>query len=332
MKVLVVGGSRFNGYALVQELVRFGHEVTVFNRGVTPVDLPPEVRRLYGDRKNHDQLREVLGNEEFDCVQDMSAYTVDDCQSILEVLRGRLGHYIFVSSGTVYGATKLLPITEDSFLQSGLPQREYGTEKIRCERFLFRYGREHGVSVSTARISLHMGPRTPTAGREQAMFLRLLQGRPILIPGDGTAVTHGGHVFDEAKALRMMMRQPRTFGEAYNITGKQCCSDESYVDIFAQVVGVEPKKVFVPAAIMDDVTPTLRWPLIQRLAPEIHGWRASVFLSIQKLHDDVGWEPDFSFPGAVRQSYEWFLQEGLDKTLAFDFTEEDHLLARIAGQ
>ncbi len=54
MKVLVVGGSQFNGFALVQELVRRGHDVTVVNRGRTDAPFPDGVRRLTADRTDRD--------------------------------------------------------------------------------------------------------------------------------------------------------------------------------------------------------------------------------------------------------------------------------------
>lgn len=56
MKTLVLGGSSFVGLHLVYELLRRGHEVTVFNRGQTPVEFPTGVKRLYGDRKDHNTL------------------------------------------------------------------------------------------------------------------------------------------------------------------------------------------------------------------------------------------------------------------------------------
>ena len=43
MKVLVLGGTQFNGLALVHELVRAGHDVTVLNRGKTAAALPDGV-------------------------------------------------------------------------------------------------------------------------------------------------------------------------------------------------------------------------------------------------------------------------------------------------
>ena len=60
MRVLVMGGTRFNGLALVNELVKYGHDVTILNRGETKARIPHSVRRLYADRTNHAQLREVL--------------------------------------------------------------------------------------------------------------------------------------------------------------------------------------------------------------------------------------------------------------------------------
>src|SRR5262245_30211252 len=68
MKVLVMGGTRFNGLALVHELVRHGHDVTVFNRGQSEAVLPAGVRRLYGDRNEHEALTAMMKGEDFDVV------------------------------------------------------------------------------------------------------------------------------------------------------------------------------------------------------------------------------------------------------------------------
>ena len=66
MRVLVMGGTQFNGLALVHELCRTGHEVVILNRGKTEADLPHGVERVFADRTNHDQMREVLGGVDVD--------------------------------------------------------------------------------------------------------------------------------------------------------------------------------------------------------------------------------------------------------------------------
>ncbi len=329
MKILVMGGSRFNGYHLVKELVFNGHDVTVFNRGVTETTFPPGVRRLYGDRKDHAALREALGREDFDVVQDTSAYTLDDVQSMVELLRGRTGHYIFASSTVVYARAKVLPITEDFPVDPRPERSEYGRNKILCEDYLVAEHRRDGFPASMTRYSMVFGPRNIIPDREQRMFVRLLRGRKVMIPGKGTTLSQVGHVEDEARALRLMMLNPRTFGQIYNLTGKDYWTDEGYVDLFSKAVGVEAHKVFVPDAIMDEISGRTGRPLIQRLALDVHRWDDNVVLSIDKLRQHTGWEPLYSFEGMIAQTFEWFCHEGLHKTLEFDFAWEDELLQRL---
>ncbi len=90
MKVLVIGGTRFIGLHIVRQLVDLGHEVTTFNRGISPGQLPPGVKRLYGDRKDHTRMREVLGGQQFDAIIDTSAFTLDDVKIIVELFKGRI--------------------------------------------------------------------------------------------------------------------------------------------------------------------------------------------------------------------------------------------------
>src|SRR5215211_5732161 len=117
MQVLVVGGSQFNGFALVQELVRRGHDVTVLNRG----------------RTDRERMTEVLRGREFDCVHDMCAYHPEDVELMIDLLRDRVGHYVFVSSTVIYASSRVLPITEESPVDRSERQIEYGLHKLLCE-------------------------------------------------------------------------------------------------------------------------------------------------------------------------------------------------------
>ena len=358
MQVLVMGGTRFNGLALVYELARHGHDVTIFNRGQTEAKLPGGVRRLFGDRTDHAGMREVFAGEEFDCIYDISAYTPADVESMVDIFRGRTGHYVFASSTVIYAATKLLPIREDSPVDGTARQSQYGLDKLACEAILLREYRQNGFPATIVPFSMVFGPNNIIPVREQRMFSRLLLGRPVLIPGDGTTLSQIGHVDDEAGALRMLMQQPRTFGRRYNVTGRDYWSDEGYVDTFADILGVEANKVFIPADTMDAIydghipladdpgepgnfgavtapasqanLPYLQ-QLIQRLAPYIHRWNENTVFSIERLHRDIGWEPAYTFQAAVEQTYEWYRSEGLFESQQFDFGWEDRLLGGIRG-
>ena len=70
---------------------------------------------------------------------------------------------------------------------------------------------------------------------------------------------------------------------------------------------------------------------LQRIAPHLHHWNRSVCFGIERLRRDVGWEPEYSFPEAVAQTWEWMQRKGLDRRMEFDFGFEDELLARIRG-
>ena len=362
MKVLVVGGTLFNGLALVRHLVDVGHDVTILNRGKTEAELPAGVKRLYADRTDAAAMREALGTAEFDCVQDMSAYHPEDVELMIELLADRVGHYIFASSTVIYAAAKLLPITEEYPVERGAAQIEYGLHKILCEDILFEAFRDGGFPASVAAFSMVFGPRNGIPDREQRMFSRLVAGRPVLIPGDGTTIGQVCHVDDQARALGLMMGRKETLGKRYNLTGSDYFTAEGYVDTIAEVLGLEARKLFVPPAVMDDlwdgrlqldaggatrvaidVRPTggadagreflgLRFKLaqlVQRLAPNIHRWNANVCFGIERLRADTGWIPEISFPAAVMDTWDWYQREGIGEKIDFDFSFEDDIVRLV---
>lgn len=332
MKVLVMGGTRFNGLALVEELVKHGHDVTMFNRGASEAQVPAGVKRLYGDRHDHNALKTTLGSETWDCVQDISAYTPEDVTSIVDILEGQMGHYIFASSTVTYASCKLPPLTEDHVMDRGPLQSEYGMNKILCENFLLDRNRRTRLPVTIVPFSMVFGPNNIIPDREQRMFKRLLEGRPVLIQGDGTTLGQVGHVDDQARALRLLMGQPATFGQKYNLTGRDYFSDEGYVDACAEAVGVEPKKVFVPAPVMDGLHAedfACSRYLVQRMAPNLRPWNESALISIDRLRAAVNWEPEYTFNASVRQTWKWFVESGTSDARTFDWTPEDALLERL---
>ena len=99
MRLLVLGGTKFLGRAAVESALRRGHEVTLFNRGETNAELFPEAEKLRGDR---DGGLTVLEGREWDAVIDPSGFVPRLVRDSAELLRDAAGHYVFISSISVY--------------------------------------------------------------------------------------------------------------------------------------------------------------------------------------------------------------------------------------
>ncbi|MEM9176537.1 MAG: NAD-dependent epimerase/dehydratase family protein [Myxococcota bacterium] len=359
MRVLVMGGTQFNGLALVHELARTGHDVVILNRGKTEADLPHGVERVVADRTDPQRMRDVLAGVDVDAVIDVSAYLPTDVELMVDLFRGRIAHYVFVSSTVIYAASDLLPITEDHPVERGEDQQAYGMNKLLCEDILRREWRENRFPATTVALSMVMGAGNIIPDREQRMFQRMLRGRPILIPGNGRTVQQVGHADDQARALRMILGRSVTFGERYNLTGADCFSQEGYVDECARLLDRDVEKLFIPPEMMDrlwsgelkiemprpesksDIRSSdlqqnaiamnrfMLTMLVQQIAPNIHRWDRSVFFSVDKLRRHVGWEPELTFRGSLERTWRWYQEAGLPETQEFDFAFEDELIRQV---
>jgi 2'-hydroxyisoflavone reductase len=140
MRLLVLGGTKFLGRAVVGCALARGHEVTLFNRGRTHPDLFPEAEKLRGDREGE---LDVLRGREWDAVIDPSGYLPGVVRSAAKVLAGAVGHYVFVSSISVY-ADRSGTLREDGPLARLDPEHSvdklledyenYGPLKALCEQ------------------------------------------------------------------------------------------------------------------------------------------------------------------------------------------------------
>lgn len=302
MKVLVIGGTRFVGLRLVRLLAEQGHDITILNRGKTQADLPSGIKRLYADRRNPDEVRQALQGQSFDVVYDITGYQVRNLEPVVEALAGRIGHYIFQSTCGVYAQSELLPIRE-TFptippVTTATGVAAYEPEKVQCEQFLLNKYREIGFPVTIFRCPVIYGPENWMDEREGSYFVRLLQGRRILIPGNGATVMHFTHVDDLARAHLTAAGQKRTVGQIYNIASDEAITIDGYINIIAKAVGLEAKKVYLEPHIVRG----LKRPIFP------FDWERSVFYDISKAKEDFGYRPMFSMEEGMRQTYEWWIK------------------------
>ncbi|MFH1176268.1 MAG: NAD-dependent epimerase/dehydratase family protein, partial [Acidobacteriota bacterium] len=190
MRVLVIGGSRFIGLATVNRLLADGHKVTLLNRGQTADSFGTRVSRIIGDRSDPETLQRAVARRDFDAVLDVIAFREEDTQAAVDRLRGRIGHYIHISTASVYLIRDRLfcPFREEDFAGRLAPRTEtassswlYAYHKRRCELVLQRAWESHQLPFTALRLPMVVGPEDYTE-RARAYLERLADGGPIILP------------------------------------------------------------------------------------------------------------------------------------------------------
>jgi 2'-hydroxyisoflavone reductase len=183
MRILILGGTVFLGYHLVQSAARAGHEVTIFSRGKTNPERLPEVEKLKGDRDGN--LTSLAGRR-WDAVIDTSGYVPRIVRESVNLLKEATDHYTFISSISAY-RDFLQPRNDESYALQELedPSTEdvgkaYGGLKVLCEQEV-----EAGMPgrVLLIRPGLIVGPQDPT-DRFTYWPVRINKGGAVLAPGN----------------------------------------------------------------------------------------------------------------------------------------------------
>ena len=130
MKILVLGGTRFFGIRMVQDLLKMGHEVTIGTRGLSKDPFGEQVKRIALDRSNGESLRQALQGKNFDLVIDKIAYCSNDIKRLLDFIDCQ--KYIYMSTTAVY-APKKINLVEEDFDPLAM-------DLVWCERKDFPYG------------------------------------------------------------------------------------------------------------------------------------------------------------------------------------------------
>ncbi|SDX91453.1 Nucleoside-diphosphate-sugar epimerase [Micromonospora pattaloongensis] len=188
MRILVLGGTVFLGRAVARHARDAGHEVTCAARGVagTPV---PGVRFVAVDRDSPQGLS-MLEGETFDAVVDVTRRP-SHARHAVAALAGRVGHWSYVSTGSVYAdhgtpggtvaTTPLLPPPPPEIDDpTGDAQQWYGPCKVACEEAFRAVVDEQRLFV--CRAGLIVGPEDPTE-RFGYWVRRLADGGEVLAPG-----------------------------------------------------------------------------------------------------------------------------------------------------
>ena len=322
MRVVVLGGTRFIGRAIVEELASAGHEVMVVHRGnLEPPDMPP-LKHLHCERAHLADHRDELAAFGPEAVIDCRALTRADAEAALGALPD-VARWIVISSVDVYRAfgalnakleTDPVPLDEES------PVRE--------ERYPYR-GKMPGlddydkldvehvyqtVAATVLRLPMVYGEHDYQL-REEYILRRVRAGRTRIPFGAGTWLACRAYVGDVAHAAHLALRSPEATGQIMNICEDRTYSMRMWSRMILEAAGSDADLVRVADEVLPD-------DLEETGAMSQH-----ILASARKARTMLGWatsDPLTTLLATVR----WHLDHP-PADASTDFTADDRALASV---
>jgi UDP-glucose-4-epimerase GalE len=318
MKIFVAGGAGYIGSHTVQELVREGFEVLIFDNFSTGrKELVVGGELVEGDLRDKDSLKKVFSSEDIGAVLHFASliqvgesflnpkkyYTHNLLSSLnlLEaVIEAKVKYFIFSSSAAVYGLPKKIPISESHPLN---PINPYGQTKLFVENILQDYEKAYSMKFISLRYFNAAGAdlegrlgemHEPETHLIPNILLFLLgkkknfelYGTDFPTP-DGTAIRDYIHVTDLARAhvlaLRRLLTSPKS--EFINLGTNK---DYSVLQIIKKTEEILGKKI------------------LYKKKPRRKGDVPILLASKKKAERILGWKPQYSdIETIIKTAWAW---------------------------
>jgi nucleoside-diphosphate-sugar epimerase len=304
MNALFIGGTGIISSACSRLAVQRGIRLTLLTRGQRASEIVDGAETVNGDINDASAVARALRGRRFDAVVNWIAFTPADIERDLELFRGQIRQYIFISSASAYQkpGTHYL-ITESTPLAN--PHWDYSRSKIACEERLLRAYREEGFPVTIVRPSLTYGESLiplviNSWERSYTLVDRMLKGQKVIVPGDGSSLWVITHNSDFAKGFVGLLGHEQSIGHAFHITSDEVLSWDQLYRTVGAAVGVEPRIVHIPSDFLVACLPDMEGTLIGDKS-------VSVVFDNTKIKRFV---PDYvattRFAQGIRQSLAWF--------------------------
>lgn len=320
MRILVLGGTRFIGRALVMELLDCGHEAAVVHRGEHGGELPAEVVHIHAERRQLADRREELLAFAPDAVVDLSAMTAADAKAAAAALDPGIPSVV-ASSADVYRAfgslyegvvTDAVPLREDAPLRTEPPPDQvvmpgWSYEADRYEKLdVERVYLERGATI--CRLPVVYGEHDYKR-REEFVLARVRAGRDRIPVGAGTLLLSRGYAPEIARGLRLAAEHAAGGdGEIFNLAEPETATVRLWMQEILTAVGHHAELIRVPEErLPDDLGFTAEFPQPLLVDPS-------------KAADELGWI-HAPWRECVAKSVQWHLANPPGEDRSFDADE-----------
>ena len=259
MKILLIGGTGTISSAITRQLAEAGHDLWLLNRGTRKDEVPENVTQIITDINDEEKVCKLLGDTQFDAVCEFIGFLPSQVERDIRLFTGRTRQYIYISSASAYAKpARSHLITEGTALAN--PFWQYSRDKIACEELLMRAYRNDGFPATIIRPSHTYCERSVPVSVHGVngswqVLKRMIEGKPILIHGDGSSLWTLTWNEDFARGFIGLIGNPKTIGEAFQIMSDETLTWNQIYECIAQALGVELHPYHVSSTFLAAVCP-----------------------------------------------------------------------------
>ncbi|MFX0556661.1 SDR family oxidoreductase [Maribacter sp. CXY002] len=302
MKVLFIGGTGNISTPSSLLALKKGMDLYLLNRGKSTITIDG-ASTILGDINKPEELTE-LKKHKWDVVVNWIAFTPEDIERDIQLFKGKTKQYIFISSASCYQTPLSYPVITES-TPLGNPLWDYSQGKIACEDRLQKAYREEGFPITIVRPSLTYDTVIPIAiggFNKYNTAKRILEGKEIIVHGDGTSLWTVTHSDDFAKGFVGLLGLTTAIGHAFHITSDEILCWNMIYKILADALGKEAKVVHIASDFICNIEPSFTGTLLADKAE-------SVLFDNSKIKTFVpGFKATIPFSEGIKRTLKW-LQE-----------------------
>jgi len=342
MRILIIGGTSFLGPHVVRLLCGMGHQVAVFHRGQSNMELPDSVEHIHGDRKNMKSFIANFRKFSPEVVLDMISYSEEDAKATVDAFQEIASRIVAVSSQDVYraygvarqvesGDLEPVPLAEQANLREKLyPYQDAAKgkndwvntyDKILVERIIMQ---NQAMPGTILRLPAIYGPMDSQHRFFSYLSLkRMADRRPYIIMDESFAQWRWTHAYVEnaAYAIALSVVDSRSSGQIFNVGEPSAPTMYEWVNKIGVAMNWQGEILFVPKSELPE---PYRFPLdtaqswvadSQKIRNELH------------FHEIVPWEEGLI--RTIKWEVEHWPENIIPKHQNIDYAGEDALLRKL---
>ena len=304
MKVLFIGGTGIISTAVSELAVKKGFELYLLNRGTRNEFAPKEAKLINSDIREPENTAKALKNHEFDVVVDWIAYVPEHIKADINLFKGKIGQYIFISSASAYQRPPENYIINETTPLSN-PYWQYSRDKIACEEYLAEEYENNKFPYTIVRPSYTYSKITipfifNSKKHRWTLIDRIKKSKKIIVPGDGTSLFTLTHSKDFAKGFVGLIGNKNAIGHAFHITSDEVLTWNQIIDRIGDAAGTKPDIIHIPSEFISAFS-------VEHAGGLLGDKSVSVVFDNSKIKSYV---PDFKatipFSEGICQCVEWY--------------------------